>query len=71
MWVPSLGWEDSPGGGHGNPLQYSYLEYPMDRGVWWATVHRVTKRQTQLKQLSMHTNIFLPQEKVTKEKGQV
>ena len=31
----------SPGGGHGNPLQYSCLENPMDRGVWWATVHRV------------------------------
>jgi len=33
----------SPGGGHGNPLQYSYLENPMDRGVWWATVHEVAK----------------------------
>ena len=33
----------SPGGGHGNPLQYSCLENPMDRGDWWATVHRVTK----------------------------
>ena len=30
----------SPGGGHGNPLQYSYLENPMDRGAWRATVHR-------------------------------
>ena len=39
----------SPGGGHGNPLQYSCLENPMDRGVWRATVHRVAKRQTQLK----------------------
>ena len=29
-----------PGRGHGNPLQYSYLENPMDRGAWWATVHR-------------------------------
>ena len=29
----------SPGGGHGNPLQYSCLENPMDRGTWWATVH--------------------------------
>ena len=28
----------SPGGGHGNPLQYSCLENPMDRGAWWATV---------------------------------
>ena len=33
----------SPGGGHSNPLQYSCLEHPMDRGVRWATVHRVTK----------------------------
>ena len=33
----------SPGKGHGNPLQYSFLENPMDRGAWWATVHGVTK----------------------------
>ena len=38
----------SPGGGHSNPLQYSCLENPMDRGVWWATVHRVAKSWTQL-----------------------
>ena len=38
------GWGRSPGGGHGNPLQYSWLENPMDRGAWWATVHGVTKR---------------------------
>jgi len=37
-----------PGGGHGNPLQYSCLENPMDRGNSWATVHGVTKSQTQL-----------------------
>ena len=36
----------SPGGGNGNPLQYSCLENPMDRGAWWATVHRVSKSQT-------------------------
>jgi len=42
----------SPGGGHGNPLQYSCLENPMDRGVWWAIVHRVTKNWTRLKRLS-------------------
>ena len=41
-----------PAEGHGNPIQYSCLENPMDRGAWWATVHRVTKNQTQLKQLS-------------------
>ena len=45
----------SPGGRHGNPLQYSCLENPMDRGSWWATVHRVAKSQTQWKQLSMYT----------------
>ena len=38
----------SPGGGNGNPLQYSCLENPTDRGAWPATVHRVTKRQTLL-----------------------
>ena len=32
-----------PGGGHGNPLQYSCLENPMDRGTWWVAVHRVTE----------------------------
>ena len=36
----------SLGGGHGNQLQYSCLENPMDRGAWWATVHRVAKNQT-------------------------
>ena len=34
-----------PGGGHGNPLQYSRLEHPMDRGAWWTTVYGVTKNQ--------------------------
>ena len=47
MWVGSLGWEDSSGGGNGNPLQYSCLENPMDKGAWWATVHGVTNSQTQ------------------------
>ena len=46
----------SPGGGNGNPLQYSYLENPMDRGAWQAAVHRVTKSRTRLKRLStQHT----------------
>ena len=36
----------SPGERHGNPLQYSCLENPMDRGAWWATVHRVPKSWT-------------------------
>ena len=43
---PGLG--RSPGGGRGNPLQYSCLENPMDSGAWWATVHGVTKSQTHL-----------------------
>ena len=38
-----------PGEGNGNPLQYSCLENPMDRGAWWATVHGVMKRQTRLR----------------------
>ena len=42
--VPGSG--RSPGGGHGDPLQYSCLESPMDRGAWQATVHRVEKSQT-------------------------
>ena len=42
----------SPGGGHGNPLQYFSLENAMDRGAWWAPVHTVTQSHTQLKQLS-------------------
>ena len=53
--IPGLG--RSPKGGHGNPLQYSCLENPMDRGVWQAIVHRVTKSPTQLKGLSTHTYI--------------
>ena len=48
--IPGLG--RFPGVGNGNPLQYSCLENSMDRGAWQATVHRLTKSQTQLKQLS-------------------
>ena len=40
------GWERSPRGGHGNPLQYSCLENPMGRGAWRATVHEVTVRHS-------------------------
>ena len=42
--IPGTG--RSPGGGHGNPLQYSSLEDPMGRGAWWATVHRVAESYT-------------------------
>ena len=51
--IPGL--ERPPGGGHGNPLQCSCLENPMDRGAWQATMHRVTKSWTQLKLLSKVT----------------
>ena len=44
--IPGLG--RSPGEGNGNPLQYSRLENPMDKGAWWATVHGVIKSWTQL-----------------------
>ena len=44
--IPGLG--RRPGGGHGNPLQYSCLENPMDRGAWRATAHGVTESRTQL-----------------------
>ena len=42
--IPGLG--RFPGGGHGNPPQYSCLENPIDREAWWATVHRVAKNWT-------------------------
>ena len=42
------------GKGNGNPLQYSYLENPVDRGAWWAAVHGVARSPTRVKQLSMH-----------------
>ena len=53
--IPGLG--RSPGGGHGNPLQYSCLENPMDRGVWRATVHGVAKSRTRLSDFTslLHT----------------
>ena len=52
--VQSLGWEDSPGEGNGNPLQYSCLENPMDRGAWWATAHGVAKSRTRLSDFTYH-----------------
>ena len=42
--IPALG--RSPGGGNGNPFQYSCLKHPMDRGAWQATVHSVAKSDT-------------------------
>ena len=51
----------SPGGGHSNPLQYSCLEYPVDRGAWWATVLRVTrlKRFSTAQPLRVSLNLTL------------
>ena len=50
-WIPGSG--SSPGEGNGNPLQYSCLENPMDRGARLATVHGVTKSQTQLNDFTL------------------
>ena len=68
--IPQLG--RSPGVGNGNPLQYSCLENPMDRGAWHATVHRVTKSQTQLSDshfdnLSSKDNTLKAESRGTKE----
>ena len=49
-WVGKI----PPRGENGNPLEYSCLDNLMERGAWWATVHRVIKSLTQLKQLSTH-----------------
>ena len=56
--IPGLG--RPPGGGNGNPLQYSCLEIPMDRGAWWATAHGIAKRQTWLSDFlhSLTNNCF-------------
>ena len=54
--IPGLG--RSPGGENGNPLQYSCLENSMDREAWWAIVHRVTKSQKRLSDLTL-TNVPL------------
>ena len=59
--VPGLG--RPPGAGNENPPQYFRLENPMDRGAWWAIVHRVTKSRTQLKQL----NTYMIQATVNKD----
>ena len=56
-FIPGLG--RSPGERYVNPLQYSYLETPMDRGAWRAMVHRIAKSQTRLKWLSTHAYIQL------------
>ena len=55
--IPGLG--RSSGGGHGNALQYSCLENPMDRGTWQAIVHRVAESWTSLKQLSVCVCVYI------------
>ena len=61
--IPGLG--RSPGGGHGNPLQYSCLENRMDREAWWAAVHRVAKSLTQLKRLGTRAHMHIHTHKYT------
>ena len=56
--IPGLG--RSPGEGNGNPLQYSSLGNPRDRGAWWAILHGVTKSRTRPKRLSTYTYIKSP-----------
>ena len=57
-WVQFLGREDSLEVGHGNSLQYSCLENPVDRGAWWATVDGAAKNQTQLSMLADIINVY-------------
>ena len=52
------GWGRIPGGGHGNPLQYSCLENPLDRGAWWAIVHGVTESNI-TEQLSIQKHFII------------
>ena len=52
-FIPGSG--RSPGGGCGNPLQYSCLENPMEREAWWTIAHRVTKSQTRVKKWNTHS----------------
>ena len=55
--IPKLG--RSPGEGNGNPFQYSCPENYIDRGAWWATVHKIAKSQTWLTWLNMHARIYV------------
>ena len=52
--VRSLGWEDSPGEGNDNPIQYSCLRNPLNRGVWQGTIHGVAKELDTTKRLNYH-----------------
>ena len=65
------GWGRSPRGGHGNPLQYSFLEKPLDRGAWRARVRRVSKSRTRLKRLSTHSSLhFNESDRIRRRKHQ-
>ena len=70
MQVRSLGREESPGRGHGNPLQYSCLENLMDRGAWRVIVHGVAMSQTRLKRLNTHAHQHLTGEANTGQQGE-
>ena len=59
--IPGSG--KSPGGGHGNPLQYSCLENPMDNGAWWAILYRVAKNWIQMKRLGTCAHLKIINEK--------
>ena len=67
IWVDPgsiLGSGRSPGEGNGNPLQYSCLENPMDRGAWLATVHGVAKSWTRLSDFTIYICICIPVQKM-------
>ena len=57
--LPSVGSHACIGGGNGNPLQYSCLENPRDRGAWWAAVYGVAQSRTRLKRLSSSSIAFI------------
>ena len=54
--IPGL--ERSPGEGNGNPVQYSCLENPMDRGAWWAILHGVAENQTRLSDCTVYFYVY-------------
>ena len=67
-----IGWmsgsERSPGGGHGNPPQYHCLENPMDRGVWWSTVHRVANSRHNWGNLAAAAILFIERPDISTKK---